>query len=111
MTSIQKQMFYGLAALIGLCVTWYFNVQAMQLNPDFSYTTFIADNYVNPASASILNDIAVVCGVFFFWCYHESQRIGLRFWWLYIPLSIMIAIAVALPVFLLIRERKLAALG
>lgn len=111
MTSMQKQVFYAIAALVGLCVTWYFNLQAMQLNPDFSYASFIADNYVNPSSASITNDIAVVCAVFFFWCYHESKRIGLKLWWLYIPLSILIAIAVAFPIFLLMRERKLSALS
>lgn len=107
MSSMQKQVFYGVAAIVGLMVTWYFNLQAMQANPDFSYATFIADNYVNPSSASITNDIAVVCLVFFFWCYQESRRLGMRYWWLYIPLAILVAIAVAFPMFLLMRERKL----
>ncbi len=108
MSSVQKQWFYALMAVVGLCVTWYFNLQAMSENPNFSYATFLADNYVNPSSASITNDILVVCVVFFFWCYHESKRLGMRFWWAYIPFSIIIAIAVAFPVFLLFRERALA---
>jgi len=110
MTSQQRQFFYALAAVIGLCVTWYFNLQAMQADPNFSLATFLADNYVNPSSASIANDILVVCLVFFFWCYVESKRLNMRFWWIYIPLSLLVAIAVAFPTFLLMRERRLQAL-
>ena len=108
MTSTQKQLFYAIAAVVGLFVTWYFNLQAMQANPDFSLVSFIKDNYVNPSSASITNDILVVCVVFFFWCYHESKRLSMKGWWLYIPFSLIVAIAVAFPVFLLMRERKLS---
>jgi len=104
------QICYLLLAVTGLCVTWYFNLQAMAANPDFSLVAFISDNYVNPSSASIANDILVVCVVFFIWCYHESKRLGLKFWWLYIPLSLVVAIAVAFPVFLFMRERKLQSL-
>ncbi len=110
MTSITRQIFYLATALIGLCVTWYFNLQAMSADPNFSFASFIADNYVNPSSASITNDIAVVCVVFFFWCYAESKRLGIKGWWLYIPLSLVIAIAVAFPIFLFQRERKLQAI-
>ena len=108
MTSFHKQVFYGLAALVGLIVTWYFNLQAMDANPEFSLMSFLKDNYVNPSSASITNDILTVCVVFFFWCYHESKRLSMKAWWVYIPLSLLIAIAVAFLIFLLMRERRLA---
>lgn len=107
MSSTTKQTFYAIAALVGLSVTWYFNLQAMETDPNFSLLTFISDNYVNPSSASITNDIAVVCAVFFFWCYCESTRLGMKYWWAYIPLALLVAIAVAYPLFLLVRERKL----
>ena len=105
MSSIMKQVVYGLTALIGLCVTWYFNLQAMQADPDFSLLSFVTDNYVNPSSASIMNDIAVVCAVFLFWSFFEAKRLNMRFWWTYIPLTFLVALAVAFPVFLLMRER------
>ncbi len=102
-----KQVFYAIMAIVGLCATWYFNLQAMQ-DPNFSYATFIADNYVNPSSASIMNDIAVILVVFFFWSFFEAKRLGMKHWWVYVPLSILIALAVAYPLFLLMRERKMA---
>lgn len=107
MNSTSKQIVYAIFAIVGICVTWYFNLQAAELNPDFSLSAFIADNYVNPSSASIMNDIAVVCVVFFFWSFFEARKLGMRFWWVYVPLTLVIAIAFAFPLFLLMRERAL----
>ena len=107
MSSIKKQVVYGLMAFIGLCVTWYFNLQAMEADPNFSLLSFVKDNYVNDSSASIMNDIAVVCGVFFFWSFFEAKRLNMRFWWAYIPLTFLVALAVAFPIFLLMRERSI----
>jgi hypothetical protein len=108
MSSTSKQVFYGVLAVIGLFVTWHFNLQAMAADPDFSLVSFVKDNYVNPSSASIMNDIAVVCVAFFFWSYFEAQKLGMRFWFAYVPLTLLVALAVSLPVFLLMRERALA---
>ena len=108
MSSKAKQVIYALLAIIGLCVTWYFNLQLMQSPEGFSWGAFLADNYVNAASASITNDLLVVVAVFLFWSFFEARKLGMKHWWLYIPLTFIIAIAVAFPVFLLMRERKLA---
>jgi len=108
MSSNTKQIFYGVMAVVGICVTWYFNLQAMEADPNFSFASFLADNYVNPSSASIANDIAVVVLVFFFWSFFEARRLGMKHWWVYLPLSIGIAIAFAYPLFLLMRERAMA---
>ncbi len=94
-------------ALVGILATWYFNLQAMELDPDFSFASFVRDNYVNPSSASIANDIAVILVVFFFWSFIEARRLGMKHWWVYVPLSIFIALAFAYPLFLLMRERAL----
>ena len=103
-----KQVFYGVMAVVGVCVTWYFNLQAMDLDPNFSYASFIRDNYVNPSSASLTNDIAVILVVFFFWSFFEARRLGMKHWWVYVPLSIVIALAFAYPLFLFMRERAMA---
>lgn len=107
MTSKSKQIVYAVLAIIGVCVTWYFNLQAGALDPDFSLATFISDNYVNPSSASIMNDIAVVCVVFFFWSFFEARNLGIKHWWVYVPLTLLIAIAFAFPLFLIMRERAI----
>ena len=108
MSSKSKQICYALLALIGVAVTWYFNLQLMLAPGDFKLSTFIADNYVNGASASITNDLLVVTIVFLFWSFWEARKLGMKNWWLYIPLTFGIAIAFAYPLFLLMRERKLA---
>lgn len=108
MSSTSKQIFYAIMAIVGVCVTWYFNLQAMELDPNFSFASFISDNYVNPSSASIANDIAVILVVFFFWSFFEARRLGMKHWWVVVPLSVLIALAFAYPLFLLMRERTLA---
>lgn len=109
MSSTTKQIIYGLFALIGVCATWYFNVQLLQAPGGFSWGAFIADNYVNAASGSIANDLWVVAAVFLFWSFLEARKLGMKHWWLYFILTFLIAIAFTFPLFLLMRERKLAA--
>ena len=107
MTSKTKQIIYALLALLGLIVTWYFNLKLMLTPGDFTLSAFIADNYVNAASASITNDLLVVTLVFLFWSFWEARKLGLKHWWMFISLTFGIAIAVAYPLFLLLRERRL----
>lgn len=111
MNTIAKQIIYALLAIIGVCVTWYFNLQLMQTPTGLSLPSFIADNYVNAASASITNDLLVVTAVFLFWSFGEAHKLGMKHWWLYVPLTFGVAIAFSYPLFLLMRERKLAQLG
>lgn len=108
MSSNTKQVFYAVMAIVGACATWYFNLQAMELDPDFSFASFIRDNYANPSSASLTNDIAVILVVFFFWSFFEARQLGMKHWWVYVPLSIGVALAFAYPLFLLMRERAIA---
>ena len=109
-SSAKMQLLYGLSAVAGVAATLYFNIQFMTENNGFSVATFISDNYVNAASASISNDLLVVVAVFFIWSFVEARRLSMRFWWCYPVLTFTVAIAFALPLFLLFRERRLAAL-
>ena len=74
----------------------------------FPIITFIADNYANYASASISNDILVVTVVFLIWSFIEARRLSMSYWWVYAVLTFSIALAFALPMFLLNRERRIA---
>jgi len=101
------QIFYGLCAIAGVVVTMYFNIQFVQEHGGFSAWTFITENYVNHASASISNDLLVVVVAFLVWSFVEAKRLNMRHWWAYVVLTFVVAIAFALPLFLLNRERKL----
>jgi Protein of unknown function DUF2834 len=109
MTSAHRQLIYGLAALAGLVATWYWNIQFMSEQGGFPVLTFVSDAYLNAASASISNDILVVTLAFLFWSFHEARRTGMQHWWLYPVLTFAVAMAFAFPLFLLMRERRLAA--
>lgn len=111
MTSRTRQTVFGLAALVGIVVTWYYNIQFMEAYGGFSLIQYVADNYVNAASASISNDILVVVFTFLFWSFYEARRLGMRHWWVYVVLTFAVAIAFAFPLFMLMRERRLAEAG
>ena len=111
-TSSKKlQVLYGICAVAGVVFTMYFNVRFINEHGGFSVITFVAENYVNNASASISNDILVVTITFLLWSFLETRRLSMSYWWVYAVLTFSIAIAFALPLFLLERERRIAELA
>lgn len=100
------QVVYFVLAIIGLIVTWYFNLQPRE-------TSFFADLYVNSASSSIANDLFVVVAAFLVWSFIETGRLKLSYWW-WVGCSILtlvIAAAAFVPLYFLLRERQLIALA
>jgi hypothetical protein len=109
MTSIQKQILYGALSVTGLVGTWYFNLQFFQQPGGAGAMRFIEESYATNVSSSITVDITVVAVTFVIWAYFEAKRLAMKAWWVFIPLTFLIALAFAFPLFLLFRERKLAA--
>lgn len=103
-----RQGIYATGAAIGLCSTWFFNIRFIHEHGDFSLVTFVGEMYANAASSSISNDLWVILCVFLFWSFHEARRLGMRRWWAYALLSLGVAAAFAIPLFLLMRDRKLS---
>ena len=110
MATEHRQIIFGLTALVGVAATWYWNLQFMAGYGEFSVLAFVADAYANPAAASISSDILVVTFAFLFWSLLEARRLGMKHWWVYLLLTFGIAMAFAFPLFLLMRERRLAAM-
>lgn len=108
MSSKTLQLVYAICAVAGVVLTWYFNIQFTIEHGGFSLATYINENYVNNASASITNDLLVVVAVFLIWLFVEARRLQIPHWWLYLILTFVVAIAFTLPLFLLNRERRLA---
>lgn len=107
MSSTGKQIFYAIAALVGVIVTWYFNLQFMAQHEGFSLGKFIAATHANDAATSIANDLSVVVVVFAFWSFFEARRLQMRHWWAYFVFTFVIAIAFTFPLFMLMRERAI----
>lgn len=92
-------------AVAGLLSTLVFNVWAVVQMRDF-----LGDLVTSgPAVSSITVDLLVVAVAACVVIVVEGRRLGMKRWWLYIVLSGITAIAFTFPLFLAMRERRLAA--
>lgn len=106
MNSSRKYL-YLILSILGIGLTYYYNIQFSLLNENTSLLDFIAGTQTTFPAKSIAVDILVVCITFFLWYIPEAIRLKIRFWWLFIPLTLLGALACAFPLFLFFRERKL----
>ncbi len=60
-------------------------------------------------AAQLAADVSIAFLAFATWAIWEGRRIGMRLWWLPVPASLLVGLCFALPLFLLMRERALAA--
>jgi len=94
-------------AIAGLIGTWIFNALAIVQARDF-----IGDWVGSgPAVSSLTVDLLVVAVAGCILIVVEARRLGMKRAWLYIVLSGLTAFAFTFPLFLAMRERKLAAIG
>jgi hypothetical protein len=99
---------YLILAVAGLVGTWYFNLQFGSTGQEQNY---LQAWFANPASSSAAVDIivtAVAACVFFV---VEGRRAGIRWAWVLVPATFLVALAFTFPLFLALRERKLRATG
>lgn len=106
-----RKYIYLALAILGICWTWYFNIQFFKTAADTSMSNFIDQCLTTFPAKSVGADITVVCLTFFAFMIPEAIRLKMKFWWLLIPLTFMIAIAFTFPLFMFFRERKLAQLA
>lgn len=95
---------YLVLSIIGIAATWYFNIQFYGSAADTSIGNFIALANANFPAKSISADISVVAVTFLIWMYLEAKRLEMKYWWILIPLTFLIAIAFTFPLFLYFRE-------
>ena len=102
--------------LVGLVATQYYLVQFVEETTGsftlenllaFDLGRFLADGFVNPAASFISVDAGVGLWGFVVFCIAESSRIKMKRGLLCLPVAILVAYAVAWPLFLLLRERHL----
>jgi hypothetical protein len=102
------RILYLLLAIVGLVMTWYYNLQFMEESGGaFDIAEFMAASSANAASQSLTWDLTIACLAGLLWIFFESKRLGLRFFWIYIILAFSVAYAFAFPLFLFVRQGKL----
>jgi hypothetical protein len=108
---------YAAVALLALVGTWHQNLAYFQSNEGWLLGFVLAtgrfwlETLATPASTSITVDLGLLLLPLCVLMVIESRRLGIRFVWLYIVLGLLVAISVTFPLFLIARERKLAARG
>lgn len=102
----RKYLFLALSVL-GICYTWYYNIQWFQATENPTFVNFFNDAQTNFAAKSFGADLTVVVLTFFAFLIPESIRLKIKNWWILIPLTFLIAIAFSFPLFLYMREKAL----
>ena len=97
---------YFALAIVGGAGTWYYNLI-------YTGGNYLGDWFANAASSSAAVDILVVLVVTSVFYIREGRRLGWRLplVLLFIPLSALVAVAFAFPLFLGLRELQLACSG
>jgi Terpene cyclase DEP1 len=99
---------YGLTALVALPATWINNIAFMSEPSNNSMLDFGRAAYANAAAASLANDLFLLAAAASIFMIIEGRRVGVRYLWVYLLLSPLIAISVTFPLFLLARHLKIS---
>ncbi len=99
---------YAAIAVAALVATWSQNLAYD--GADF-LSQFLPDTAVTPASRSITVDILLLFLAAAILMVTEARKHNVRFVWAYIVGGFLVAISVTFPLFLIARERRLAAEG
>jgi apolipoprotein N-acyltransferase len=99
-----KKIIYLTLAILGFVVPWYYNIQFFA---HAGLLEFVNQSSANLAAKSIGFDLFIATVTGSAWMYVESKRVGIRFGWLYIVIGFLVAFALALPLFLFMREIEL----
>lgn len=100
---------YAIIAAGALIATWSQNIRFFAQDDNGGLGGFLRDAWANPAAASLSNDVLFVALAAAVFMVVESRRLGIRHVWIFLAGSLLVAISVAFPLFLLVRQRALAA--
>ena len=98
---------YLTLSVLGICYTWYYNIQWFQTAENPTFLNFFKDAEVNFAGKSYGADLSVIVLTFFVFMIPESIKLKIKFWWILIPFTFLIAVAFTFPLFLYMRANAL----
>jgi hypothetical protein len=110
-TSLRLCVLYAVIAVLALLGTWHQNLHYVLGSSGFvdANLAFWKATVANPASISITVDLFLFGLAATIWMIIEARRLQLRFVWLYVLFGLLVAISVTFPLFMIARERRLAA--
>jgi hypothetical protein len=96
---------YLAVAAIGLMGTAWFNIRSI-VEP--SGTSLLGSWFANPSVSSLSVDLLATASAASIFIVIEGRRLGIRLYWVYVLVSFVTAVGFAFPLFLAVRERRLA---
>jgi hypothetical protein len=88
-------------AVVGAAGTWYYNLQ-------YQGSDYLGAWFANPASSSAAVDVIVTAVAACLFYVREGLRLRLRWTLVLVPLTFVVALAFTFPLFLAVREWRLA---
>jgi hypothetical protein len=102
-----RERFFLLLTVVGFVVPNVFvGVFVAEHGVDFGH--YLNDWYQTLPAAQLAADLAICVVAFVVWAAWEGARIGERRWWVVIPATGLVGLCFAIPLFLWLRERRLA---
>ena len=103
---------YLALAIAGGILPWLANLDYIaSYGAAFDLGLFVQLANANPAAQSLSRDLLIGASAITIWIVVESRRLQMRHLWLVLLSSVTIAFAFAAPLFLFLRERRLAELA
>jgi hypothetical protein len=99
---------YAVLALGALVCTQLALLDFLRQDDNGGLSGFLGDTVANPAATFMTIDLSFVAVVGVVFMLVEGYRLGMRRLWIYVLLTVFVAISVALPTFLLMRHLRLA---
>lgn len=93
---------YLFAAVVGAVAPYVFFVRFMG-GDDASMSAFVAQLFATSPAAGFTTDLLITSGVFWVWSFGEARRRGMKRWWSYVVVNLLVGLSCAFPLFLYVR--------
>lgn len=91
---------YCFFALVGLCATWFYNVQYFLEGGGLGPDQFFGAAFANSLTTAITVDVYLSALVFSIWVFLDCKLASVKRPWLYVLLCFGVGLAIAFPLYL-----------
>nr|WP_321483208.1 DUF2834 domain-containing protein [uncultured Cohaesibacter sp.] len=95
--------FYLVMCVLGTVIPWIFFTSFFAKN-GLDIPLFVRGLFSNGAAGGFSTDVMISIVVFWVWSRIDSQRHGVRNWWLILPAGALVGLSLALPLYLYFRQ-------
>ncbi len=99
------QAIYLILCILGFILP-YSQLISFILENDFNFKVFVEQMFINHVSSLFTIDVLVSSVVFWIFLFKEGSRLKIKLLWIYILCNLTVGLSLALPLFLLVRQRR-----